>query len=265
MSSYAGSLAQPGRYFVEYADHVERYGASFNTTLGPWALGGEYSYRRNAPIQGLGFLFVARNGVDLDGTVVPLGTEYQGFERYNRHQIQFTTQRLWGPMPMLLGADQWNTIGEVAYGWVDDVPGLDINGHEATAIAPGPPTAAAAIAGGGFVRFDDITGHFWGFQARSTLTYNNILFNRINMDFNTAFRWDVEGVSPELGGGQLFRSGRKSLALGVAFDYALRWKVGLNQTFFFDGDNDNFRPLTRGRLHNDTDRDFFSLDVSYSF
>ncbi len=252
-----------GTFFLDYAEDVERYGVSFNTTVGPWAVGGEYSYRRNAPIQGTDFLVVAATGADLSGNAYAPGTKFEGFERYKRHQIQLTTQRLWGPMPMLLGADQWNTTGEVAYGWVDDVPGIDLNGHEVAGYTT-PQLAAAAVAGGGFLRFDDITGHFWGFQARSTLTYNNILFNRINMDFNTAFRWDVEGVSPELGGAQLFIGGRKQLSLGVNFDYALRWRVGINQTFIFDGEDDQWRP-NRGRNISNTDRDFLSLDVSYTF
>ncbi len=271
LSAIVGRPAAPGRYFVDYAEDVKRYGFSFNTTVGPWALGGEYSYRSNAPIQGLGFLFAGAYGTTGAGAGVapnlPAGTVYEGFERYKRHQIQMTTQRLWGPMPMLLGADQWNTIGEVAYGWVDDVPGADIDGHEKTPTAATAVAAlnAAANAGGGFVRFDDITNNFWGFQARSTLTYNNILFNRINMDFNTAFRWDVEGVSPELGGGQLFVGGRKTLSVGVNFDYALRWRVGINQTFFFDGEDDQWRPITRSRTVSGNDRDFLSMDVSYTF
>jgi hypothetical protein len=262
LSSITGTSTNPGRYFVDYAKDVERYGFSFNTTLGPWAVGGEYSYRRNAPVQGVGFLVAAALGTDLAAGYAP-GTEYEGFERYKRHQIQLTTQRLWGPMPMLLGADQWNTIGEIAYGWIDDVPGIDVNGHEKVGYTTAQ-LAAATIAGGGFLRFDDFTNDFWGFQARSTLTYNNILFNRINMDFNTAFRWDVEGVSPEFGGGTLFIGGRKQLSLGVTFDYALKWKVGINQTFIFDGDNDQWRN-TRSRPVNNTDRDFLSLDVSYTF
>ena len=250
-----GGLPQPGTFLVDYAKDVERYGFSFNTTLGSWAVGGEYSYRRNAPLQGTDFLVVAATGADLSGNVYAPGTEFEGFERYKRHQIQMTAQRLWGPMPMFR-ADQWNTIGEVAYGWADDMPGADLNGHEKT------PTAL--IPKDGFVRFDDVNGHFWGFQARSTLTYNNILFNRINMDFNTAFRWDVEGVSPEFGGGTLFIGGRKQASIGVTFDYALRWRVGINQTFIFDGDNDQWRP-NRSRPVNNTDRDFLSLDVSYTF
>lgn len=268
LSATAGALVgpfpnAPGTFFLDYAKDVERYGFSFNTTLGPWAVGGEYSYRRNAPIQGTDFLVVAATGSDLSGNAYTPGEKFEGFERYKRHQIQLTTQRLWGPMPMLLGADQWNTIGEVAFGWVDDVPGIDLNGHEKVGYTT-PQLAAAAVAGDGFLRFDDITGHFWGFQARSTLTYNNILFNRINMDFNTAFRWDVEGTSPELGGAQLFVGGRKQASVGVTFDYALRWRLGINQTFIFDGDNDQWRP-TRSRNVSGTDRDFLSVDVSYTF
>jgi hypothetical protein len=208
-------------------------------------------------------LVAAALGTDLAAGYAP-GTKYEGFERYKRHQIQLTTQRLWGPMPMLLGADQWNTIGEIAYGWADDMPGIDLNGHERAPAYTTPQLAAAAIAGGGFLRFDDVTRDFWGFQARSTLTYNNILFNRINMDFNTAFRWDVEGVSAELGGAQLFIGGRKQLSVGVTFDYALKWKLGINQTFIFDGDNDQWRPNGSRQVTN-TDRDFLSLDLSYSF
>ena len=263
LSAITGTPVNPGHFYVDYAKDVERYGFSFNTTLGSWALGGEYSYRRNAPVQGVGFLVAAATGGDLSGSAFAPGTNYEGFERYKRHQIQLTTQRLWGPMPMLLGADQWNTIGEVAYGWIDDVPGVDVNGHEKVGYTPAQ-LAAQTVAGGGFLRFDDFTNNFWGFQARSTLTYNNILFNRINMDFNTAFRWDVEGVSPEFGGGTLFIGGRKQASVGVTFDYALRWKLGINQTFIFDGDNDQWRN-TRSRPVNNTDRDFLSVDVSYSF
>ena len=259
LSSTAGNPLHPGQYFVTYADAIERYGLSFNTTLGPWAVGGEYSYRRNAPIQGLGFATVAALGTDLVKGYAP-GTVYQGYERYQRHQIQVTAQRLWGPMPMFK-ADQWNTIGEVAYGWVGNMPGIDLNGHATPASTP--TLIAAAKAGDGFIRFDDLTRDFWGLQARSTLTYNNILFNRINMDFNTVLRWDVDGVSPELGGAKSFYRGRKAVGVGVAFDYALRWKLAINQTFFTGG-QDLHRP-NGTRYASSNDRDFLAIDLSYTF
>jgi hypothetical protein len=258
------------QFNITYADAVERYGASFNTTLGPWAVSGEYSWRRNAPVQGIDFYRLAQIPNDgAGGHVFAPGTWYEGFRRYQRHQLQLTGQRLWGPMPMFK-ADQWNTIGEIAYGWVAKMPGSDLDGNSIVSTLGPAPTpgdaarlAAAQAAGNGFVRFDSLTRDFWGFQVKSTLTYNNILFNRINMDFNTSFRWDVEGVSPELGGAKLFYQGRKAVTVGVAFDYALRWKLGINQTFFTGG-QDQFRPIGL-RLASSNDRDFLAIDLSYTF
>lgn len=37
--------------FVEYAEDIQMYGVSFNTTVGDWAWSGEYSFRPNMPIQ----------------------------------------------------------------------------------------------------------------------------------------------------------------------------------------------------------------------
>ena len=243
LSAIAGtSPADPGFFFVDYPEHVERYGASFNTIFGSWAVGGELSYRRNAPIQDARFATAA---LGLEG--LPVGSEFEGFGRYKRYQVQFTTQRLWGPMPIFFGADQWNTIDEVAYGWVEDVPGRD----------GGVPDED------GFVRFDDITNDFWGFQARSSLTYNNALLNRINMSVDTAWRWDVEGVSPEVGGAKLFIAGRQAFTLGVNFEYRLRWQWGVSHSWVWGGE-DRRRP-NGSRMNNATDRDFLSFNVSYTF
>jgi hypothetical protein len=264
-------LPMPGKYYLDYAEDVERYGLSFNTTLGPWAIGGEYSYRRNAPLQGANFATVAAFGctvspgmgptgcADAGGATVTPGAKFEGFERYKRHQIQVTMQRLWGPMPMLFGADQWNTIGEVAYGWIEDAPGLDNDGHR---LPPGPPPPTPADSSG-FIRFDDITNNFWGFQGRSTLTYNNALLNRVNMDVNMAYRWDVDGVSPEFGGAQLFIQDRMQGSLGVAFDYALRWRLTIDHTWVWGGEG-QYRPNGSRNITN-TDRDFFSVSLSYTF
>lgn len=272
ISAIAGNFGAPGgapgKFFLDYAEDIERYGASFNTTVGPWAVGGEYSYRRNAPLQGSNFATVAAFGCTVApgpagcpaGSAVAPGTKFEGFERYDRHQIQMTMQRLWGPMPMFFGADQWNTIGEVAYGWIDNAPGRDNNGHRLPMGASPPP---AALDSSGFIRFDDITNNFWGFTGRSTLTYNNALFNRVNMDVNAAYRWDVDGVSPEFGGAQLFIQDRMQASLGLAFDYALRWRLTMDHTWVWGGE-DNFRPNGSRPITN-TDRDFFSISLSYTF
>ncbi len=40
-----------GKVFVEYPENIKMYGVSFNTTVGDFALSGEYAYRPNLPIQ----------------------------------------------------------------------------------------------------------------------------------------------------------------------------------------------------------------------
>ena len=39
------------RVFVEYPENIKMYGLSFNTTVGDYALSGEYAYRENLPLQ----------------------------------------------------------------------------------------------------------------------------------------------------------------------------------------------------------------------
>ena len=47
------AYAENGHYFLEYPEDIQLFGVSFNTELGAsgWALQGEYSYRRDAPLQ----------------------------------------------------------------------------------------------------------------------------------------------------------------------------------------------------------------------
>lgn len=50
----AGAEALPldsGRVFVEYPENIRMFGVSFNTTIGDFALSGEYAYRPNLPLQ----------------------------------------------------------------------------------------------------------------------------------------------------------------------------------------------------------------------
>ena len=58
VSGVAAGLAidrygKSGQYFLEYPEDIQLFGLSFNTVLGAsgWALQGEYSFRRDAPLQ----------------------------------------------------------------------------------------------------------------------------------------------------------------------------------------------------------------------
>ncbi|MEC9341343.1 MAG: DUF1302 family protein [Pseudomonadota bacterium] len=254
----AGDLAVGGttigRYFRWFPENIERWGMSWNTTLGPWAWGGEYAYRRNQKLQGsvgtalarsLGLTSLGPSGVPLG--VAP-GTRLTDVEDYGHHQILMTFQRLWGPMPMFAGADQWNTIVEVAHGWVTGMPDKDT-----------------------FARFDEsITNNWQGLNFLSQWTYNNALFNRANLELRAAGKWDIRGQSPQFGGAKWWIEDRKQFTLGMSFDYRQRWKGGVSHTWFWGGGSrvygDDQTGLNTVRSKDSSrDRDFLAFDLSYTF
>lgn len=243
-----------GRFYRWFPENIERWGVSWNTTLGSWAWGGEYAYRKNMKLQGDANVIlgaVAFGGVNtLNPSAAPIvltpGSKFDkdGVRDYGHHRVQMTFQRLWGPMPMFR-ADQWNTIFEVAHGWVTSMPGQST-----------------------FNRFDEnISNNYQGFRGRSSLTYNNALFNKVNVTFKQAFNWDIRGNAPTFGGNKEFIEDRKVFSLGLDFDYKLRWKWGVSQTWFFDGVEDyTTYQGTRAEQNNAAkDRDFLSFHASYVF
>jgi hypothetical protein len=268
LGAIAGSAAGGGpEFFRWFPENIERWGVSWNTTVGSWAWGGEYGYRKNMKLQGdaaaiFGIGFGAAGGLDLlaagegDIRFLTPGTKYkkESVRDYGHHQLQMTFQRLWGPMPQLAGADQVNTIFEVVHGWVTSMPDNDE-----------------------FDRFDEsITNNWQAFKGRANLTYNNALFNRVNVTLNTVLNWDLRGYSPEFGGAKAFIEDRKSFTLGMDFDYKLRYKWGVSHTWFWGGTpstNDIGDPRTGGPAlgpgstpgNGVRDRDFLAFHASYVF
>ncbi len=94
----AFAAGRAGTYFIEYPEDIKLYGMSFNTSLpGGVALQGEYSYRRNQPLQlpsadlllaavGLANQLTSLNPVAARD--VPYGTEISGYRRVKMHQMQ---------------------------------------------------------------------------------------------------------------------------------------------------------------------------------
>ena len=71
LGAIAGSAAGGGpEFFRWFPENIERWGVSWNTTVGSWAWGGEYGYRKNMKLQGdaaaiFGIGFGAAGGLDL--------------------------------------------------------------------------------------------------------------------------------------------------------------------------------------------------------
>ena len=236
MLSVMRNAAGPGgRFIVEYPKNVERYGVSFNTNLSGIALSGEYSWRRNAPIQLLSPLL---QGAGLAPGLAP-GQDARGYDRIQRHQAQLTVNKNWG-VTEWLKADANATVAEVMWGWIG-----------------GLPKASALFE-------PNISKDFGKLVVRHSLTYNAALFNLIALEPSVAFSWDLHGFSNELGGAKLVVDDRKAITVGLGFLYGGgKWTGNISYTNFFGPQNDFNR--ANSRYNGTDDRDFLSFNASYSF
>ena len=236
-------------YFIEYPEDIQLIGLSFNTDLGTtgWALQGEYSFRKDQPLQraeralfeeGLGpFLRLVRTErpdylppAEVPGYLAAYQpTRVQGYIERDVSQAQATATRVFGPT---LGADSLIFLTEVAAMFVHDMP------KQADSPIESP-------AGG-----SDADATSWGYRVASRLDYNNAV-GAVNLFPYLQFQHDVSGDSPSPSGS--FVQGRTALTVGVRASYLASWEANLGYTSF------------SGRRNELRDRDFVAATVKYSF
>lgn len=142
------------RLMVEYPSNIKLYGVSFNTTVGDYALSGEYAFRENLPIQidtvdltytalqpafpaqDVGSLVPGRRSAfpafltgyrgyacTSDADCIQPGQYIQGYERFKVGQANLTLLRLiGGDNP--IGASQMTILAEMGMQKVFDMPAL---------------------------------------------------------------------------------------------------------------------------------------------
>jgi hypothetical protein len=255
------------RVELDYIEDIKLYALSFNTAIGTTSVAGEMSYRQDEPLQidDVELLFAAMpqqlaNDLgrdELDGVsqmaTFPGGTRANGFILSDTLQAQVTLTNLWGPT---IGASQFTTLLEVGGIDIRDMPDQDVLRLN------GPGTARnGGIAGkeGLEIALQDgvETNPFpsafaWGYRFVAKLDYNNV-FAGINVSPKVVFSHDVNGITPDPL--FLFVEDRKSMALGLSFDYQSRWSADLNYNSFFGGVG------TTNKLE---DRDYVSFNIKYS-
>ncbi len=268
------AYAERGHYFIEYPEDIQLYGLSFNTTLGTTglALQGEYSYRRDAPLQlaerkifadalgpftGLGGCIARKvgNGVPQDqaglqcigeNAAGAYDADTVGYVRRDVSQAQATATKVFGP---LLGADGGAFVTEVAVMHVHDMP----SGKGARELTPNDEPLESPA---GSVKVDDSTDYndadatSWGYRLAARLDYNQAV-GAVNLFPYLRFGHDVSGNSPAPSGP--FVEGRTALTLGLAADYLSRWQFDVSYTQYA-GSRNSLR-----------DRDFVTATVKYSF
>lgn len=258
------TAAATGRYFTEYVEGLNLYGASFNTSLGSTGISwqGEVSVKNDVPLQldDVELLFAALSTLapqfgannQIGNFLGQYGREVSGYRTHRVWTAQSTLTKVFGPM---LGAQQFTLLGEVGGVWANlpargtlryDGSGTFTAGSQSTMNGAGFPQFPATPEGAFADKFS------WGFQILGRLDYNNILPN-VNMQPTVAYTQDVRGNTPlPLGN---FIDGRRSLNLAVEFTYRNAWSLELRYV--------NFSGASRFNLL--SDRDYFATTVKYSF
>lgn len=254
--------AATARYQVEYPEDITLYGVSFNTDIGStgWTLQGELSYRPNQPmaLDDVETLYAALSAVNPAFAPINsfgnywnrLGERIQGYREKDMYQFQMSTIRAFGPT---LGADQFIFIAEAGY---TSVPGL----NDTTIPFDGPGTFTTSSELATQIGIQPVTENpdyfatssSWGYRTVMQLDYTDA-FAGVNMSPFLQFAHDVNGITPNpiLN----FQEGRKSITIGVKFDYLSQWESEIQYTEFSGAG-------TRNLL---SDRDFISATVKYSF
>lgn len=266
-----------GSYFVEYPEDIKLYGISFNTE-GPAgiALQGEYSYRRNQPLQlpsaellnaavGLANQLTSMNPVE--AAAVAYGTEISGYRRVKMHQVQVTGTKAFGPT---IGAEQLAVVGEVGYTWLDLPSTVKFASPGCHLPQVGSATAASfgSNSAGCFM-----TQSSWGYRLLGRLDYPNAI-GPATASPRLAFSHDVNGRGPT------FNESVKALTFGVGFNYRQSWQADIAYTSFFGGRSHGgvdpatapaggFPPGQSPAYASNSnplkDRDFLAISLSYSF
>ena len=273
---FAGNYVATADYFLVYPEDIKLIGGSFNAQLGRTgiALQGEVAHRMDLPLQaddvellyaalsplrllpplpqlapliGLGNLLASTNQLGAYG----FSQQIDAYRRFDTTQVQITGTKAFS---QILGADQVVLVAEGAWSTVHDLPdqsvlrleapGTYTSGntvHQTAGIQPGTEPASAFP-----------TKSAWGYVVAGRGDYNNAI-GAVSMIPRFSFAQDVSGISPGPGGN--FLEGRKSLTLGLGFQYRINWEVDLSYTTFMGADRYNLL----------NDRDFVAANIKYSF
>ena len=268
-------LTSFSRVELDYVEDIKMYAMSFNTIIGTTAFSGEVSYRQDEPLQidDVELLFAAvpqqlynadpvtyeaLNGVSqmvkANGSPYGLGETATGYILSDTVQAQITLTHLFGPT---FGASQLVGLIEVGGININDMPEqseLRLNGP-GTARSGGVSNGASGL---NQVLQDGVesnpfpTEFAWGYRAIAKLDYTNV-FAGINIAPRVVFAHDVKGITPDPL--FMFIEGRKSMSLGLTFDYQSTWSVDLNYNSFFG---------SVGTTNKLEDHDYVSFSIKYS-
>ncbi|MDP7592716.1 MAG: DUF1302 domain-containing protein [Litorilituus sp.] len=257
---------------LQYPEDIQMYALSFNTTVGTTALAGEITYRQDEPLQidDVELLFAAMpqqlanalpesydyfEGISQvvdpsTGQPYSSGVTANGYILSDTVQAQMTVTQLFGPM---LWASQVTGLIEIGGININDIPDEDVLRLNGPGGARSGSTSGLMLGVQGGTETNPFPTEFaWGYKALVKLDYNDV-FAGINVSPRVVFSHDVKGITPDPL--FLFVEDRKSVALGITFDYQSRWSAQINYNSFFGG---------VGTTNKMEDHDYASISIKYS-
>ncbi|WOH37991.1 DUF1302 domain-containing protein [Thalassotalea fonticola] len=251
-----------GKAFLSYKEDIKLYGLSFNTAVGLTSVAGEVTYRQDEPLQidDVELLFAAvpdQAGAGLSqitalngGVPLPAGEVVKGYVELDTAQYQVTLTHLFGPS---LGASQFTGLFEIGGINIFDMPDHD----ELRLNGPGTDRSGSTNPLMPFVQGGTESNPFpddfaWGYKVLAKLDYNDVFWS-MNVSPRVVFSHDVSGITPDPL--FLFVEERKSVSVGVTFDYQSKLSFDINYNSFYDG---------VGTTNTTEDRDFVSFNIKYS-
>jgi len=256
--------------YREYLEDISLYGASFNTVLFDVAVGGEVSYRRNAPTPvSTATTEQANKYCNPDNDCL---TQIQKLDKIvstrgavREERLMFILNGLYNAGPgtpvfgdiiRLIGSDDLVLIGELGMAryphlsddtWYAGPPSVTFWGG----LAPRYTGAPQDMEPFKNAWRPDKTS--WGYQARFSANYTQFLGSAWTFTPAIAFRHDVSGSTPD--SAVQFNEGLKTVGINWEFNYQNRWKAILAYSNSFGAGVANYN----------NDRDFAQITVSYAF
>ena len=283
VAAHAGidAYGKQGTYFLEYPEDIQLVGLSFNTLLGTsgWALQGEYSFRRDAPLQraerkviedglapintALGLAGAAgaaqaraaalQAAGDLAGAQAAAqaaqqaGANLQAFlSGYSPSAVQGYVRRDVSQLQATATKVFGPAMGADAVVFVTEAAVMHVHDMPDKAVTPLESPAGGTLAAGEA----DADATSWGYRLAARLDYNNAV-GSINLYPYMQFLHDVSGNSPAPSGP--FVEDRTAVTLGLRADYLSSWQANVSYTRLA-GDGNEL-----------SDRDFVTASVKYSF
>ena len=231
-------IGVPTSYFEEFPEDVDLYGFSFNAPLGDLALGFETSYQPDFPTAlGLGDVLqgAANKSTATAGHATMSG--YVNEERWQTHLTGFyaiaPSTPLLGTLLTSTGGSKGTLLGEIA---ATVFPSLDAS----------IPYSAPQFSSG-------VDKTSWGYRLSLQTEYDRVLGTNVTLSPTISWQHDVSGNAPG-GRSAPFVDGRKAISLGLDASY-LSYTANLAYTNYFGA----------GANNTNTDRDFISFSLGYSF